>query len=145
MTDGRVEDNTATGRARAARALATIPRAKAKARAWHQVIEEEGLPNQTVEALAHGFVRVHDTALLTPYVEKYHAMLTTVWASRTHAIAESVVEGFYPVALANRELADASQAWLDANPGATAALRRVVSENRDGVTRALAAQQRDAS
>ncbi|HEY8619004.1 MAG TPA: aminopeptidase N [Dermatophilaceae bacterium] len=141
----REKDNTATGRERAARALATIPTAKAKARAWHQVIEEEGLPNQTVEALAHGFVRVHDTALLTPYIEKYHAMLTTVWASRTHAIAESVVEGFYPVALASRELADASQAWLDANPGATAALRRVVSENRDGVTRALAAQQRDAS
>jgi aminopeptidase N len=71
-------------------------------------------------------------------------MLTTLWASRTHAIAESVVEGFYPSALASRELADASQSWLDANPDATAALRRVISENRDGVIRALAAQQRDA-
>ena len=142
----RQKDNTATGRERAARALATIPTAAAKAKAWHQVIEEEGLPNQTVDAVAQGFVRVHDTALLTPYVEKYHAMLTTLWASRTHAIAESVVEGFYPVTLANRELADASQAWLDANPEATAALRRVVSENRDGVTRALAAPgERDAS
>jgi len=138
---GRQQDNTATGRERAARALATIPTAEAKAAAWHKVIEEEGLPNQTVDAIAQGFVRVHDTALLTPYVEKYHAMLTTLWASRTHAIAESVVEGFYPVALANRELAEASQSWLDANPEATAALRRVVSENRDGVTRALAAQQ----
>jgi aminopeptidase N len=45
--------------------------------------------------------------------------------------------------LANRELVDASQSWLDASPDAAAALRRVVSENRDGVTRALAAQQRD--
>jgi len=72
-------------------------------------------------------------------------MLTTVWAARTHAIADSIVEGFYPVALANRELADASQSWLDANPDAIPALRRVVSENRDGVTRALAAQQRDES
>ena len=53
------------------------------------------------------------------------------------------MEGFYPSALASRELADASQSWLDANPGATAALRRVISENRDGVIRALAAQQRD--
>jgi aminopeptidase N len=140
----RQRDNTATGRERAARALATIPTAEAKASAWHKVIEQEGLPNQTVDAVAQGFVRVHDTALLTPYIEKYHAMLSTVWASRTHAIAESVVEGFYPVTLANRELVDASQSWLDANPGATAALRRVVSENRDGVTRALAAQQQDA-
>ena len=71
-------------------------------------------------------------------------MLTTVWASRTHAIAESVVSGFYPTALANRELVDASQSWLNANPEAAAALRRVVSENRDGIIRALAAQHRDA-
>jgi Domain of unknown function (DUF3358). len=139
----RQQDNTATGHERAARALASIPTAEAKAKAWHKVIEEEGLPNQTVDAVAQGFVKVHNTTLLTPYVEKYHAMLTTLWASRTHAIAEHVVEGFYPVALASRELVDASQSWLDANPEANAALRRVVSENRDGVTRALAAQQRD--
>ena len=138
------QDNTATGRERAARALATIPTAEAKAKAWHQVIEAKGLPNQTVDAVAQGFVRMHDNALLTPYVEKYHAMLATLWASRTHAIAESVVAGFYPMTLANRELADASQSWLDANPEANAGLRRVVSENRDGVTRALAAQERDA-
>jgi aminopeptidase N len=139
----RQQDNTATGRERAARALASIPTPDAKAKAWDKVIKEAGLPNQTVDAIAQGFVRVHDTALLAPFVEKYHTMLTTVWASRTHAIAESVVAGFYPVALANRELVDASQSWLDANPHATAALRRVVSENRDGVVRALAAQQHD--
>jgi aminopeptidase N len=139
----RQQDNTATGRERAARALASLPTPEAKARAWQQVIEEEGLPNQTVDAVAQGFGKVHDTGLLVRYVEKYHAMLNTLWASRTHAIAESVVEGFYPSALASRELVDASQSWLDANPDATAALRRVISENRDGVTRALAAQQRD--
>jgi aminopeptidase N len=137
------QDNTATGRERAARALASIPTAAAKAKAWRKVIQEDGLPNQTVDAVAQGFVRVHDTGLLTPYVKKYHAMLTTLWASRTHAIAESVVEGFYPAALANRELVDASQSWLDANPEANPALRRVVSENRDAVRRALAAQLRD--
>ena len=139
----RQRDNTATGRERSARALASIPTADAKAEAWDKVIEEEGLPNQTVDAIAQGFGRVHDTTLLAPYVEKYQTMLTTVWGSRTHAIAESVVQGFYPVALANRELAERSQSWLDANPDATSALRRVVSENRDGVRRALAAQQRD--
>jgi len=139
----RQRDNTATGHERAARALASIPTATAKAQAWQQVIEQEGLPNQTVDAIAQGFVSVHDTALLTGYVEKYHAMLTTVWASRTHAIAESIVEGFYPLTLASRELLDASQAWLDANPDASPSLRRRVSENRDGVKRAVAAQQRD--
>jgi len=139
----RRKDNTSTGHERAARALAAIPTAEAKAAAWHKVVEQEGLPNQTVDAVAQGFVRVHDTRLLTPYIESYHGMLGTLWASRTHAIAESVVEGFYPVPLANRELADAAQSWLDANPEAPAALRRVVSENRDGTRRALAAQRRD--
>ena len=140
----RQRDNTATGRERAARALAILPTAEAKARAWQQVIEEQGLPNQTVDAIGQGFSRVHDTALLAPYVEKYHTMLTDLWGSRTHAIASSIVVGFYPTMLANLELADASQRWLDANPEATPALRRIVSENRDGLTRALAAQQRDA-
>ena len=140
----RQRDNTATGRERAARALAILPTAEAKARAWQRVVEEEGLPNQTVGAIAQGFGRVHEPALLAPYVKKYHAMLAALWGSRTHAIAESVVLGFYPVMLASRELVDASQHWLDANPEATPALRRVVSENRDGVERALAAQQRDA-
>jgi aminopeptidase N len=137
------QDNTATGLERAARARASIPTAGAKAKAWQRVIEQKGLPNQTVDAVAQGFVKVHDTGLLTPYVEKYHAMLTRLWAERTHAIAESVVEGFYPMALANRELVDASQSWLDTNPQANPALRRVVSENRDAVRRALAAQLRD--
>jgi aminopeptidase N len=140
----RRKDDTATGHERAARALASIPTADAKAAAWHQVIEEEGLPNQTVDAVGQGFVKVHDTALLEPYVGKYHAMLTTLWEGRTHAIAKVVVERFYPMTLANRELADASQAWLDQNPDAAAGLRRVVSENRDGVKRALVAQERDA-
>jgi aminopeptidase N len=141
--EGR-RDNTATGRERSARAMASMPTAQAKAEAWGKVVDAEGLPNQTVSALAQGFGHVHDTALLAPYVDKYHAMLSTLWGSRTHAIAESIVQGFYPSMLANRELAEASQGWLDANPEATSALRRVVSENRDGVARALRAQRRDA-
>ncbi|MEO8518589.1 MAG: aminopeptidase N [Dermatophilaceae bacterium] len=141
----RQRDNTATGLERAARALATLPTAEAKAKAWRDVVETEGAPNQMVGAVAQGFTNARDTALLTPYVEKYHAMLSTIWATRTHAIAASVVAGFYPVTLASLELAEASQSWLDNNPAATPALRRVVSENRDGVRRALAAQQRDAA
>ena len=42
------------------------------------------------------------------------------------------------------ELRDATQAWLDANSDAPDALRRIVAENRDPITRALAAQERDA-
>jgi aminopeptidase N len=138
-------DRTATGAERAARAGAALPTAEAKAQAWARAVEQDGLANQTIEALALGFARAHDPeALLAPYVERYHDALTDIWASRTHAIAESIAVGFYPRSLANAPLRDASQAWLDANADAPAGLRRTVSENRDGITRALAAQARDA-
>ncbi|HET7303132.1 MAG TPA: aminopeptidase N, partial [Segeticoccus sp.] len=137
-------DRTATGAERAARARAARPTAEAKADAWHRAVEQRDLANQTIDALALGFARVHDVTLLEPYVERYHAALLDVWESRTHAIAESIAGGFYPRGLANAALRDASQVWLDAHPDAPAGLCRTVAENRDGVTRALACQARDA-
>ena len=137
-------DNTATGRERAEQARAAFPTAEAKATAWRRGVEEEGLPNSILEAVAAGFGNVHDTALLEPYVEKYHAMLDTVESKTSHAIIEILVPGFYPTGLADARLHDATQAWLTAHPDAPAALRRLVAENRDPIARALRAQQRDA-
>jgi aminopeptidase N len=51
---------------------------------------------------------------------------------------------FYPVALAGPELLAASDAWLAEHPDAPAGLRRTLTEQRDAVARAVAAQQRDA-
>ncbi len=140
----RARDATATGRERAARALAARPTPQAKAAAWESAVERPGLPNQTIDATWQGFAMVHDPQLLRPYVARYHEAVATVWASRTHAIAESIVEGFYPLALADEELLAASQTWLATHEDAPAGLRRLVAENRDGVARALAAQARDA-
>jgi len=138
-------DRTATGQERAARAAAAVPTAAAKVQAWGLAVEQDGLANQTVDAIALGFGTVHDPQLLAPYVATYHEVLSDVWASRTHAIAESIVQGFYPVALADQALLEASQSWLDGTPDAPPALRRLVAENRDGVSRAMAAQTRDAA
>jgi len=66
-----------------------------------------------------------------------------VWASRTHAIAGALATGFFPMAVADQELLTATQAWLDEHPDAPSGLRRTVSENRDSVARALAAQAAD--
>ena len=66
-----------------------------------------------------------------------------IWEERSYAIAEKLIVGLYPSPLANRALADATRAWLDANPDVPA-LRRLVVENLAGVERALAAQERDA-
>jgi aminopeptidase N len=137
-------DNTATGRERAAQAKAAMPTAQAKADAWRAGVEEDGLPNSVLQAVAAGFGAALDDSLLEPYVEKYHSMLDSVQDKGSHAITEIIVTGFYPMALADQRLLDATQQWLDTHTEAPAALRRLVVENRDPVARALRAQARDA-
>ena len=136
-------DNTATGQQSAAHARAAIPTAEGKAAAWASVFDSDKLPNTIVRTTALGFQRAADTSLLAPFVAPYFEALQSVWSSRTYKIAEYLVAGMYPAPLASRELADATHAWLEANPE-PAALRRLVSENLAGVERALAAQARDA-
>ena len=141
----RRRDDTATGRERAALALAARPTSEAKEAAWVAAVETPGLPNQTIDAMAAGFGRVHDTSLLAPYVQRYHDALVGIWESRTFAIAESIVLGFYPLAVADEDLLAASQGWLDAHPDAPDALVRLAAENRDSIARALQAQACDAA
>ncbi|GAB3487166.1 M1 family aminopeptidase [Flexivirga lutea] len=136
-------DNTATGIARAAGARAAYPTAEAKAKAWHDLVEADSLPNETARAVALGFGRVHDTALLEPYVERYHAALREVWDARTYAMASNYVTVLYPIALSDRALLDATETWLAAHQDAPAGLVRLVAENRDLVRVALTAQARD--
>ncbi|WP_446664375.1 aminopeptidase N [Flexivirga sp. B27] len=147
-TDAEVDaqlaaDNTATGIARAAGARAAYPTAEAKAKAWHDLVETDSLPNDTARSMALGFGRVHDTALLEPYVERYHAALRGVWDARTYAMASNFVTVLYPIALSNKTLIDATEAWLADNQDAPAGLVRLVAENRDIVRVALTAQARD--
>lgn len=141
----RERDNTATGHEKAARARASLPTPEAKEAAWVAAVEEDGLSNSVLAAMALGWGRVHDAQLLAPYVGRFHEAIGGVWESRTHHIAESIAVGFYPLALADAELLDATQAWLDAHPDASNSLRRTIAENRDGVARALRAQAADAT
>ncbi len=139
----RERDNTAHGREKAAQALAARPSARAKAQAWSAAVEEDDLPNAVVNAMAKGFGRAVDVEVLRPYIQRYMDTVEDVWDSRSHAIAEAIASGFYPMALADQELLDATQAWLDEHPEAPSGLRRTVSENRDTVLRALRAQEVD--
>ncbi|KQM83278.1 aminopeptidase N [Agromyces sp. Leaf222] len=137
------DDNTATGQQSAAHARAAIQTVDGKERAWSSLVDVDTATNTIVRESAAGFVRTTDPALLESFVERYFAMLEPVWESRSYAIAEKLVDGLYPSPLANRGLADASRAWLDAHPDVPA-LRRLVIERLAGVDRALVAQERDA-
>ena len=140
----RLREDTATARERAARARASIPTVEAKAEAWAAAVEGDDLPNAIVEAVSLGFGRASATELLAPYIEKFHAALTTLDRKGSHALVDAIVVGFYPRALASAELVEATQTWLDTHPDAPAGLRRLVVEDRDPVIRALTAQTRDA-
>lgn len=137
------QDRTATGQQSAARATATTPTTEAKVAAFASLVESDEAPNAIVRATTQGFQHVNDPAVLAPLVERYFSSLTTLWAERSYHIAETLVVGLYPAALANEELRDATQAWLDAHADAAPALRRLVVENLAGVERALTAQAAD--
>nr|WP_255472109.1 aminopeptidase N [Quadrisphaera setariae] len=139
-------DDTASGRLAAAGARAAIPDPAAKQAAWSQLVAssaEPGLANAERAAVIGGFARVHDAALLEPFVEPYFASIEGTWRMRTNEIAQQVVTGLYPVLLASPALLERTDAWLAQAPSDLPALKRLVSEQRDGVARALRAQERD--
>ena len=139
-------DPTATGQRAAAAARAAVPTTDAKASAWAAVVDNDDLANAVQGATIGGFGRVHDRGLLVPYVEPYFALLERVWADKTNEMAQNIVVGLYPTELADDDRVDvagATDAWLAEHPDAAPALRRLVTESRDGVRRALAAQEAD--
>lgn len=137
-------DNTAKGGEFAAQAKAALPDVAAKRAAWASLVDSADLPNTVVRSAAAGFTHPAGVEALATFVEPYFEMLLPVWDSRTYQIANYLITGLYPAALASPELRDATRAWLAAHADAPAALRRLVQENLAGVERALAVQERDA-
>ena len=136
-------DPSVAGHERAMAANAARPTPEAKAEAWRLAIEQNGQTNAAVENLGKGFRRAHDAeALLGTYVEPFHDMLLPMWESRSFAIGERCVKFFYPLDLANRELRDASRAWLQSHPDAPSGLRRLLIEQLSFVEIAVTAQER---
>jgi aminopeptidase N len=142
IDDEQARDDTATGRVHAAAARAAVPTAEAKAAAWKSVVEDGNLPNSVQAAVIGGFGRVHDRALLAPFVQPYFDSLTRVWAERTNEMAVQIAVGLYPAGQPAPIVLPATDAWLAQAP-AEPALRRLVIEGRDAAARADRAQARD--
>ncbi|MBC2900994.1 aminopeptidase N [Streptomyces cupreus] len=137
-------DKTAAGERHAATARAARPTPEAKAEAWSSVIDSDKLPNAVQEAVITGFVQTDQRELLAPYTDKYFEVLKAIWDTRSHEIAQQIVTGLYPTIQVSDETLTKTDTWLtSADP--TAALRRLVSESRAGVERALKAQAADAA
>ncbi|TWV35914.1 aminopeptidase N [Streptomyces misionensis] len=137
-------DKTAAGERHAATARAARPTEEAKAEAWSSVVDSDKLPNAVQEAVIGGFVQTDQRELLAPYTDRYFEVVKDVWDSRSHEIAQQIAIGLYPSLQVSQETLDKTDAWLTAaEPGA--ALRRLVSESRAGIERALKAQAADAA
>jgi aminopeptidase N len=136
-------DDTATGRRQAAVAMASRPSAAAKELAWADILDRTDLPNAILESTIGGFVQPDQRDLLAPYRERYFAELQRVWSERTMETAQSITMGLYPFLLVDDETLRQTDAFLEGD--CNAALRRLVSEGRDGVVRAMRARAKDAS
>jgi aminopeptidase N len=137
-------DRTAAGERHAATARAARPTPEAKAEAWASVVDSDKLPNALQEAVIAGFVQTDQRELLAPYADRYFEVVKDIWESRSHEMAQQIAVGLYPTVQVSQETLDKTDAWL-ASAEPNAALRRLVSESRAGVERALRAQAADAA
>ncbi|MGW4494212.1 aminopeptidase N [Streptomyces sp. NPDC004376] len=137
-------DRTAAGERHAATARASRPTADAKAEAWASVVESDKLPNAVQEAVIAGFVQTDQRELLAPYTDRYFEILKDAWASRSHEMAQQIAVGLYPAVQVSQDTLTKTDAWLE-SAAPNAALRRLVSESRAGIERALRAQAADAA
>jgi aminopeptidase N len=137
-------DRTAAGERHATTARAARPTPEAKAEAWASVVDSDKLPNAVQEAVIAGFVQTDQRDLLAPYADRYFEVVKDIWESRSHEMAQQIAVGLYPTVQVSRETLDKTDAWL-ASAEPNAALRRLVSESRAGVERALRAQAADAA
>ncbi|MGH3983984.1 MAG: aminopeptidase N [Pseudonocardiaceae bacterium] len=136
-------DATATGQRQAERALALLPTPAAKERAWQRAMRDDELPNAISEAIISGFSHYAHKQLLNPYLDRYFHEIAEVWERRTSERAQSCVLGLFPSWVVEQRCVDLASTWLEAGDR-PAALRRLVSEGRAGVVRALAARAFDA-
>ena len=137
-------DPTSTGQRMAERARALIPTAEAKEKAWRRAVHDDDIPNAVQESIISGFAHPAQRGLLGGYVERYFAAVAEVWERRTSERAQSVVIGLFPSHAVEKSTVDAADVWL-ADPAHPPALRRLVTEGRAGIVRALAAREFDRS
>jgi aminopeptidase N len=135
-------DDTAAGRRQALTLRSARPTAAAKAEAWHLVVEQDELPNADQNAVVAGFHRYDQRELLAPYVGKYFDAIGDIYRTRSAEMSQHIITGLYPYSATSQATVDRTDAYLrEEQPGP--ALRRMLLEARDGLARALRAQQRD--
>ncbi len=135
-------DPTASGQRRATQVRALIPTAENKAAVWDRLINDDGMANALQDAAIAGFSHPAQRDLMTPYTQTYFDVVGQVWERRSSEVAQKVAVGLFPRWAVDPSTVDRALAWAqDDHP---TALKRLVSEGRAGVERALRARAADA-
>lgn len=106
-------------------------------------MHDDELPNAVNDAIIAGFHHPSQKQLLEPYVQRYFAEIDEVWSRRSSERAQPTVIGLFPSWSVDRATVEAADDWLAGEH--PSALRRLVSEGRAGIVRALAARDFDCS
>ncbi|MFL6075086.1 MAG: aminopeptidase N [Mycobacteriales bacterium] len=135
-------DRSSTGLREAMAARSLQPTPEAKAATWVRASTDTRLGVRQLRALAAGWARTEHEALLAPYVETFFTSIGALWAHRPAKIGMALGAWFYPGAvLADTTVARTDEFLAEQLPDG---LRRVVTEQRDHLVRALAARRADA-
>jgi aminopeptidase N len=138
-----LKDNTLNGQLSFASALAARPTADAKEETWKSITTEDISTSQREAKLA-GFMRALHRPLLSAYVDPYFDLLLSIWGKKSYEVASSFVSGMYPIYITNQVTLDKTINWLNTTgKDGQAGLRRLVSESRDSLSRALKVQELD--
>jgi aminopeptidase N len=138
-------DATDAGERNAAACRAAIPVESAKRAAW-ELLTSGSLTIAMFRAVMGGFVDLDHPELIEPYREAYFGAVGEVWRTWSSAMAQNFVSGLFGVCALSTETVAAADRYLsDAAAGDSMpdALRRLLTEGRDDVLRALRCQERD--
>ncbi|MFS0912497.1 aminopeptidase N [Microbacterium sp. 179-I 3D2 NHS] len=126
-------DDTGSGRSAARGALAARPDPAVRAAAWTAAWTDESLTNDHLDAEIAGFRAGGRRDLVERFDEDYFLRIRGAWESRSIELARRLVVGLFPES-GSLDLVDA---WLEGNRDAAPALRRLVIEQRDHLSRSL--------
>jgi aminopeptidase N len=135
-------DATDAGERQAAGCRAATPTLTAKRETW-ETLTDGKLTIAMFRATITGFADPDQPTLVEPYRPEFFAALGPVWAEWSSAMAQDYVTYGYTIGAVDEDTIAATDAYLASSPEPPAALRRLLSEGRDEVVRALRNQARD--
>ncbi|HEV2243227.1 MAG TPA: aminopeptidase N [Streptosporangiaceae bacterium] len=135
-------DATDAGARHAATCRAALPDPAARQEAWERIIGGQ-LSNATFRATLDGFASPDSDELLTPYAQRYFDVVADVWRDWSSDMAQYFAQNAYPSWDISEEAIAATDAYIE-RTDPPAALRRLLTEGRDDVARALRCRHRDA-